>query len=310
MEAKIETQRDNIATEPSPKDAAIDFVAGSLGGIVAVYVGQPLDTVKVKMQAFPSINTGMTSTFAATLRKDGVSRGLYAGTVPALAANVAENSVLFAAYGLCQKGVAAVTGREDVLQLNPVENAVAGFCAAFFSSFTLCPTELVKCRLQAMRELQSSSSASKGHLTPWALSKQIYRTEGIPGFFRGLTSTMTREMPGYFFFFGGYEATRILLTPEGKTKEEIGVGRTVVAGGVGGCTLWAVIFPSDVVKSRIQVQGSRESMRSVFRGIVKSEGVMALYNGLLPTLVRTFPATGALFLAYEYSRKYMHYLVG
>lgn len=34
---------------------------------------------------------------------------------------------------------------------------------------------------------------------------------GIPGFFRGLTSTFMREMPGYFFFFGGYEGTRELM---------------------------------------------------------------------------------------------------
>lgn len=33
---------------------------------------------------------------------------------------------------------------------------------------------------------------------------------------------MAREMPGYFFFFGGYEMTRHFLTPEGKTKDEIG----------------------------------------------------------------------------------------
>jgi len=30
-------------------------------------------------------------------------------------------------------------------------------------------------------------------------------------------------MPGYFFFFGGYEATRGFLTPAGKTKDEIGI---------------------------------------------------------------------------------------
>lgn len=30
-------------------------------------------------------------------------------------------------------------------------------------------------------------------------------------------------MPGYFFFFGGYEATRGLLTPAGKMKDEIGI---------------------------------------------------------------------------------------
>lgn len=34
-------------------------------------------------------------------------------------------------------------------------------------------------------------------------------------------------------------------------------------------------------------------------------GFTALYSGLTPTMVRTFPANGALFLAYEFSRKLM-----
>ena len=81
------------------------------GGMTAVYVGQPLDTVKVKLQTFPSVYQGMTSCFMQTFRKDGI-RGLYAGTVPALAANIAENSILFAAYGLCQQGVAIAVGKK------------------------------------------------------------------------------------------------------------------------------------------------------------------------------------------------------
>lgn len=34
-------------------------------------------------------------------------------------------------------------------------------------------------------------------------------------------------------------------------------------------------------------------------------GVRPLYSGLTPTMIRTFPANGALFLAYELSRKMM-----
>lgn len=61
------------------------------------------------MQTFPELYRGMVGCFSQTLKRDGV-RGLYAGTVPALAANIAENSVLFAAYGVCQKAVAYSTG--------------------------------------------------------------------------------------------------------------------------------------------------------------------------------------------------------
>lgn len=60
-------------------------------------------------------------------------------------------------------------------------------------------------------------------------------------------------MPGYFFFFGGYEVTRELLAGNGQSKDQIGWQKTMIAGAVGGTVLWLVIFPADVVKSRIQV---------------------------------------------------------
>ena len=54
-----------------------------------------------------------------------------------------------------------------------------------------------------------------------------------------------------------------------------------------------------------QVAGSSEPMFRLGFDIYRKEGLGALYNGLTPTVIRTFPATGALFFAYEYSRKLM-----
>lgn len=102
--------------------------------------------------------------------------------------------------------MANLEGKKNVKDLSSLSNATAGFLAAFFSSFTLCPTELVKCKLQAMKE-----SGLHPKITPMQLTRQIFKTDGILGFYRGLTSTFVREMPGYFCFFGGYEATRELL---------------------------------------------------------------------------------------------------
>jgi len=50
---------------------------------------------------------------------------------------------------------------QNVQDLSPLANASAGFFAAFFSSLTLCPTELVKCRLQALQESQSIANNGK-----------------------------------------------------------------------------------------------------------------------------------------------------
>lgn len=46
-----------------------------LGGVALVYVSQPLDTVKVKMQTFPTVYKGMRECLLETLRKDGFVRG-------------------------------------------------------------------------------------------------------------------------------------------------------------------------------------------------------------------------------------------
>jgi len=89
---------------------------------------------------------------------------------------VAENSVLFMAYGLCQKAVAAAAGTPDVKSLSPLQNAWSGFFAAFFSSLVLCPTELVKCKMQAMREMSAGKPAAQRMYGPLMLilSLQIY----------------------------------------------------------------------------------------------------------------------------------------
>lgn len=295
------------------KTGLIDFTAGSLGGVALVYVSQPMDTVKVKMQTFPHLYKNMVNCTVTTFKRDGFVRGLYAGTMPAIVANVAENSVLFAAYGACQNLVAVAARKPNIAELTALDNATAGFLAAFFSSFTLCPTELIKCKLQALREVQPSTlkpNEKLPQISPYQLTKQILRAEGIAGMFRGLTSTFAREMPGYFFFFGGYEATRDLLAQPGQSKDDIGPLKTMVAGSVGGVALWTAIFPADVIKSRIQVQSLRVSMTQVGIDIVKKEGFLALYNGLKPTIVRTIPATAVLFVVYEYTKKFMTELLG
>lgn len=214
-----------------------------------------------------------------TLVKEGFVKGLYAGTVPAIVANVAENSVLFAGYGVCQKVVANFTGvkvwflcwlfdmtvydfskfswlnalliSQKVDDLSATSNATAGCMAAFFSSFTLCPTELIKCKLQAAREMSISSGsnlvifsimlvlclwyfiqvqfikynflqANVEKIGPFRLTQQVLAESGVRGLFNGLGSTIAREMPGYFVFFGGYEWAREMFTKPGGSKDTIG----------------------------------------------------------------------------------------
>ncbi|KAM9853071.1 solute carrier family 25 member 15a isoform 1-T3 [Aulostomus maculatus] len=289
--------------------AVIDFSAGAIGGTACVLSGQPFDTAKVKMQTFPTMYRGFIHCFLSTFRQVGL-RGLYKGTSPALVANISENAVLFLSYGLCQDVVRLVSGMEKSIELSTLQKACAGSLASIFSSLALCPTELVKCRLQAMHEMEASGKITGGQRsTLWTVVKTVLRTNGPLGFYQGLTSTIVREIPGYFCFFGAYELSRSAFAQYlGTDKDGIGVLPLMFSGGFGGACLWLMVYPIDCVKSRIQVYslaGRQEGFMKTFMGVIRNEGFSTLYSGLTPTMIRTFPANGALFLAYELSRKFM-----
>ena len=131
--------------------SAADTIAGGLGGLACVAVGQPLDTVKVKLQAFPNLYPTLTSTIVRTFKEEGL-RGFYAGCAPACLSNVAENAVLFVAYGNCQKLVQWVTGSNHH-NMSVFERATAGALASLFSSVAITPPDLIKSRLQAQKAL-------------------------------------------------------------------------------------------------------------------------------------------------------------
>lgn len=292
----------------------IDFSAGAIGGTACVLSGQPFDTTKVKMQTFPTMYRGFIHCFTSTFRQVGL-RGFYKGTTPALIANISENAVLFVSYGRCQDVIRFVSNTDKGADLSDLQKASAGSLASIFSAMAICPTELVKCRLQAMHEMEASGQITKGpRSTVWTVVKTVLKTNGPLGFYQGLTSTIVREIPGYFCFFGAYELCRSKFAQYmGTDKDSIGILPLMFSGGFGGACLWLVVYPIDCVKSRIQVHsltGKQKGFMKTSISIMRTEGFTALYSGLTPTMIRTFPANGALFLAYEFSRKFMMEKVG
>nr|CDS32507.1 mitochondrial carnitine:acylcarnitine carrier [Hymenolepis microstoma] len=299
-------------------DSAIGLIGGMNGGIAAVLVSQPLDTVKVKTQTFPELYRSATRCFVDTLFKEGLFRGLYAGTLPSLIASAAENAITFAILPLCQNFVASMSGISDTKALSLPQHGLAGFFAGIGSALVLCPTELVKCKSQAFNEMALLDPKKAFPTGPTSITKHVLRTEGFRGLYRGFLPTLARETFGLCVFFGSYEFFRDLMTPSGSDKEDLGHLATAVAGGLSGMAIWTSIFPFDVVKSRMQIGHLSPKSPSyhstnflkVLRLIYNTEGFRALYTGLAPTLLRTVPSCAALFVAVEWTRKIGHRLIG
>ena len=53
------------------------------------------------------------------------------------------------------------------------------------------------------------------HSGPASVVREVWREEGVRGFFRGFTPTLAREVPGYAIFFSTYEFARTTLASHG-----------------------------------------------------------------------------------------------
>lgn len=291
-------------------DVVKDLTAGTVGGAAQLIVGHPFDTIKVKLQSQPAPLPGQPPKYSGamdavrqTVAAEG-PRGLYKGMGAPLATVAAFNAVLFTVRGQTEAFLRPESGAPLTVNQQVVCGAVAGVAVSFLA----CPTELIKCRLQAQSALASVGSAAVAvkYAGPMDVARHVLKSEGgVRGLFKGLFPTLAREVPGNAAMFGVYEATKQYLAGSTDTSK-LGRGSLIVAGGLAGGTFWLSVYPTDVIKSVIQVDDYKNPKFSgfadAFRKIIASEGVKGLYKGFGPAMARSVPANAACFLAYEITR--------
>ncbi|KAM0914774.1 hypothetical protein ACQ4PT_011289 [Festuca glaucescens] len=293
-------------------DIAKDLTAGTVGGIANLVVGHPFDTIKVKLQSQPCPAPGQLPKYAGALDavKQTVAaegpRGLYKGMGAPLATVAAFNALLFTVRGQME----ALLRSEPGAPLTVNQQVVAGAGAGLAVSFLACPTELIKCRLQAQSSLAEAGAISAAALPkgPMDVARHVMKDAGLKGLFKGLVPTMGREIPGNAIMFGVYEAVKQYMAG-GPDTSNLGQGSLILAGGLAGGALWLTVYPTDVVKSVIQVDDYKKPRYSgsidALKKIVAAEGVKGLYKGFGPAMARSVPANAATFVAYEITRSAM-----
>ena len=191
---------------------------------------------------------------------------------------------------------------------NPVpfwKLVLSGAGSGFASTCVLTPVELIKCRLQA----QIKSSGSENYKGPIDCIARTVQEEGVTGLWKGNLSTLAREVPGNMAWFGVYEAgMRSVQRARGdERKKDVPLYWSALSGSAAGVAYWAVPFPADTVKSKIQTDSrfQNASFSSVFKTIVKEEGLAGLYRGCAITCIRAIPSHALVFYFYEVADRFL-----
>ncbi|CAF2579451.1 unnamed protein product [Rotaria sp. Silwood2] len=285
-----------------------DFLAGGVGGACLVITGHPLDTIKVRLQTQPKPQPGQLPVFKGTwdcakktVVKEGFT-GLYKGMGAPLVGVTPMFAICFFGYGIGKKiqTPSAENGDYTLRQI-----FAAGMLSGVFTTVIMAPGERIKCLLQ----IQHAAHEHK-YNGPVDCAKQLYREGGIRSIYRGTALTLMRDVPASGVYFASYEFLKRSLTPEGHSPSELSALKTLFAGGMAGIANWVVAIPPDVLKSRFQTApaGKYSGVADVLRELIRTEGIRSLYKGIVPVMLRAFPANAACFLGYELTIKFLDYI--
>jgi len=215
---------------------------------------------------------------------------------------VCYGAVQFTAY----RGTTQALAQLDSYRLpSSIESFISGAAAGGCATGATYPLDLLRTRFAAQ-----GTDRVYGSLR--ASVVDIARYEGVPGFFRGCSAAVAQIIPYMGLFFTTYETLRPVMT----TWDSLPLGTGDAAAGVVASVLAKTgVFPLDLVRKRLQVQGPTRT-RYVHRNIpeyngvlqsmamiVRTQGVRGLYRGLTVSLIKAAPASAVTMWTYERALK-------
>ncbi|KAK1282463.1 hypothetical protein QJS10_CPB22g00600 [Acorus calamus] len=157
----------------------------------------------------------------------------------------------------------------------------------------LTPLDLVKCNMQIDPAKYKSISSGFGVL---------FREQGVRGFFRGWVPTLLGYSAQGAFKYGFYEFFKKYYSDIAGPEYAAKYKTLIYLAGAASSEFIAdiALCPMEAVKVRVQTQpGFARGLGDGLPKIVKSEGALGLYKGIVPLWGRQIPYTMMKFASFE-----------
>lgn len=156
----------------------------------------------------------------------------------------------------------------------------------------------------------------KGNRLIAATAKKVVSKHGIFGFFRGLPLGLVGMFPYAAIDLTTFEyLKRAVVARKARThhchEEDVPLSNftTGAIGAVSGATGASIVYPLNVLRTRLQTQGTilhpatYTSIGDVARRTIQTEGPRGLYKGLTPNLLKVAPAVSISYVVYENAKR-------
>jgi len=220
------------------------------------------------------------------------TKALFKGLAPNLIGVMPSRAIYFCTYSNAKAFLNQ--------QLTP-ETSFVHMCSAVCAGFSACtatnPIWFVKTRLQL-------DQRKNGGLTAFQCVRDIYRSKGLIGFYKGITASYF-GISETVIHFVIYEAIKAKLRDcrnadcnDGQHGRDY--AEFMLAGATSKTCASFLAYPHEVARTRLRQEGNkyRSFWQTIFL-VFREEGHRGLYRGLGTQLVRQIPNTAIMMATYE-----------
>ncbi|CAG7716255.1 unnamed protein product [Allacma fusca] len=263
------------------------LVAGGIAGMVSRTSTAPLDRVKVFLQVHGCAESkkGLVNCMRGMLREGGWT-SLWRGNGVNVIKIAPESALKFMAYEQLKRFIKGNSEKD----LRISERFIAGSIAGAFSQSVIYPLEVIKTRL-ALRKTGEYTSV-------FDLTSRMLRNEGFRVFYRGYIPNLLGILPYAGIDLAVYETLKNIYSDTNQPS----VFLLLTCGTVSSACGQLASYPLALVRTRLQAstdKNANRNMRFLFGHILKTEGFVGLYRGLLPNFLKVAPAVSISYVVYE-----------
>ncbi|CAK9269580.1 unnamed protein product [Sphagnum jensenii] len=198
--------------------------------------------------------------------------------------------------------------RQQRVKHRATVDAVAGAVAGGVSRTVVSPLDVIKIRFQVQLEPTSRHQLQAKVLSKYTGLTQaiqdIFREEGVVGFWRGNVPALLLVMPYTAIQFVVIEKFKTLASGSPREDEHMRLSpkMSFIGGSIAGTAATIGSYPFDLLRTILAAQGEPKvypNLRVALVEILRTKGVTGLYAGLTPSLLEIVPYAGLQFGTYD-----------
>ena len=183
--------------------------------------------------------------------------------------------------------------------IGTAKKLASGGVAGAVSRSATAPIDRIKTIMQAGRLPSSggiapvagasAATSAAPRVTLASAARAVWHEGGWRAFWRGNGANVAKVVPETATKYVAFDALKKTLASDPGNATVL---ERFAAGGMAGAAAQTVVYPLEIVKTRVSLSAGGCSMATVIAGVLRTEGSRGLFKGLTPSLVGIFPYAG------------------